>query len=192
MFVGERDRRLVARQRFAGQRGFLCRERVRCAKARVGGHDCARFEQHDVANNDFALWHAHGLAVAANERGGWQQRAQRSHRAVGAQLLRTADACVDRDDREDQRGVRGVARCRRERCGCEQHENERIAELAQQRAEDGARRRFAQRVLAVFQQASLRFVGGQSLLRMDAERLRHRGCVEREDRPLLVLCHAGD
>ena len=135
---GDRARRLLHREAFAGEHRLAHEAVGRLEDDRVRGHEAARREQHDVARHDLLERHrVRPGRRAATWRVPCTLRAQRHRRPIGAVLARVADADARQHDGEHDDGVSPLAGRDRGRGGEQQQQQQRVAQLVPEDTQPG-------------------------------------------------------
>jgi hypothetical protein len=165
--------------RFTGECRLVDAKLRHLVQPQVGRHEVAGLQQHHVTRHQLGCFDA--LRQAAATHGGLRrgEALKRLEGAFGSPLLRESDRRVEQHDDDDGHGVGRVADESGQHGRGQQHQHHEVAELVEDAAQQAARRRIGQPVLAVHRAPLRGFGGCQAAARIDLESFGHEvGAVQ--------------
>ena len=139
--IADRDgrRRLVGRNRFAGQDRLVAFQLRRLDQPKIGRDDGADGDLDDVARNE--VGHVDLLLdpIAPRDRAVVDIGVQGRRGDLGTVFVEESEADAERDDRRDDHGVGRIAGHTRHQCRAQQQDQQRVAQLATEHTERGHR-----------------------------------------------------
>jgi hypothetical protein len=128
------DRRVaVHRQRLAGQQRLVDLKPGAPQQTGIGTDDVARGQPQDIAAHQLPRRHPDVPTAPEHPSARRHQRVQRGDGPQGSALLNHPERRVDHDDQRDHRAVDPVAGGRGEHGSADQHEDEGVGQLPQDR-----------------------------------------------------------
>ena len=177
--AAEQNQLLADRDRLPGERRLVALQGMNLHQAAVGGNLVARFEQQDVAGNQFFGGHLLLLSTPQDRYRRRQHALEGFQCLLGAILLHESQHRAENDDDENDAGIHVLAdQCRQNR-GNDQDDDQDVLELREENFPGRGLLFLGQLVRAVLQKAILDLLGRKTLLRLGIKRFQNGGHFHR-------------